>query len=435
MIVLLNLIPAHLVMPIALVLFIATYVLLLLLPKKRPYVALGAAILFVLIGYVPLKGVFAAIDWNVILMIGGTMGLVALFIDSKMPALLADIVIDRARSMKMAIIALSLFAALISAFIDNVATVLIVAPIALTIAKKLKMNPVPAIIAISVASNLEGAATLVGDTTSILLGGYAQMDFLDFFFYKGQIGLFFIVQIGLVAATFVLFKVLKNQNEIIHLEEKIKVKNYVPSYLMLALIALLIAASFIPNKPDVTNGLICVFLMFIGILYQLITTKDKHILNKTIAEIDFFTILLLMGLFIVIKGIANAGVIDAMAHLIGQASGGNIFIVYTMVVFLSVILSAFIDNIPYVATMLPVMGLLALKIGLSDPTVLYFGLLVGATLGGNLTPIGASANIAAIGLLRKEGYKVTTRDFMAIGVPYTLAAVATGYVLVWLLFS
>ena len=431
----LALIPDHLSMVIALILFLLTYALLLALPKRRPFVALGSAFLFIVLGYIPLPTVFFAIDWNVILMIGGTMGLVALFIESKMPAFLADLVMDRANNVKVAIIALSLFAAIISAFIDNVATVLIVAPIALTIAKKLKMNPVPAIIAISVASNLEGAATLVGDTTSILLGGYAQMDFLDFFFYHGKPGLFFIVQVGLVAATAVLFFIFRHAKEKIHAHEKTKVTNYFPSYLMVSLLVLLIFASFIPNKPAITNGLICVFLMLVGIVYQMLIMKQKKVFNRTIGEIDLFTISLLIGLFIVIRGITNAGLIDAIAQGIGQVSGGNVFVVYTIIVLLSVLLSAFIDNIPYVATMLPVMGLLATRIGLSDPTVLYFGLLVGATLGGNLTPIGASANITAIGILRKEGYKVTTRDFMKIGVPYTLAAVVTGYLLVWIFFA
>ena len=431
----LALIPDHLSMVIALILFLLTYALLLALPKRRPFVALGSALLFIVLGYIPLPTVFFAIDWNVILMIGGTMGLVALFIESKMPAFLADLVMDRANNVKVAIIALSLFAAIISAFIDNVATVLIVAPIALTIAKKLKMNPVPAIIAISVASNLEGAATLVGDTTSILLGGYAQMDFLDFFFYQGKPGLFFIVQVGLVAATAVLFFIFRHAKEKIHAHEKTKVTNYFPSYLMVSLLVLLIFASFIPNKPAITNGLICVFLMLVGIVYQMLIMKQKKVFNRTIGEIDLFTISLLIGLFIVIRGITNAGLIDAIAQGIGQVSGGNVFVVYTIIVLLSVLLSAFIDNIPYVATMLPVMGLLATRIGLSDPTVLYFGLLVGATLGGNLTPIGASANITAIGILRKEGYKVTTRDFMRIGVPYTLAAVVTGYLLVWIFFA
>ena len=114
-------------------------------------------------------------------MIAGTMGIVSLFIESKMPALLADLIIEKMPNVKWAIVALALFAGIISAFVDNVATVLMVAPVAITISKKLKISPVNSIIAIAISSNLQGAATLVGDTTSILLGGHAGMNFLDFF--------------------------------------------------------------------------------------------------------------------------------------------------------------------------------------------------------------------------------------------------------------
>lgn len=171
-------------MNLAIGLFVATYILLLVFPKIRAYVALTSAALFVILGILPIGKVFGAVDWNVILMIAGTMGIVALFIESKMPALLADLILAKIPNVKWAIISLSLFAGIISAFIDNVATVLIVAPVALTIAKKLNISPVPSIIAISISSNLQGAATLVGDTTSILLGGHAGMDFLDFFVYR-----------------------------------------------------------------------------------------------------------------------------------------------------------------------------------------------------------------------------------------------------------
>ena len=115
------------------------------------------------------------------MMIAGTMGTVALLIESKMPALIADLILEKVPNVKWAIVTLSLFAGIVSAFIDNVATVLMIAPIALAIAKKLDISPVGMIIAIAVSSNLQGAATLVGDTTSILLGGYAGMNFLDFF--------------------------------------------------------------------------------------------------------------------------------------------------------------------------------------------------------------------------------------------------------------
>ena len=151
----------------ALVIFIVTYILMISLPNYRWLVALASAALYVILGIMPLNNVLGAIDWNVLLMIAGTMGIVALFIESKMPALLADKIIDISPNVKWVTLSLSVFAGIISAFVDNVATVLMVAPLALTIAKKIKTSPVPMIIAISIASNLEGAATLVGDTTSI----------------------------------------------------------------------------------------------------------------------------------------------------------------------------------------------------------------------------------------------------------------------------
>ena len=134
-----------------------------------------------------------------------------------------------------------------------------------------------------------------------------------------------------------------------------------------------------------------------------------------------------------IGGITHMGVIDAAAELLAKLGGGNVFVIYTIIVWASVLLSAFIDNIPYVATMLPVVTGLAQALGI-PPTLLYFGLLSGATLGGNCTPIGASANIAGIGILRKNGYEVKTRDFIRIGIPFTLAAVIPAYIYFWVLY-
>ncbi|MGI6166785.1 MAG: SLC13 family permease [Eubacteriales bacterium] len=418
-----------------LVLFLLTYVLLLLLPKYRAYVALASAALFVILGILPVGKVFFAVDWNVIMMIAGTMGIVSLFIESKMPSLLADIIITKMPNVKWAIISLSLFAGIISAFVDNVATVLMVAPVALTISKKLNISPVKSIIAIAISSNLQGAATLVGDTTSIMLGGHADMDFLDFFFYRGKPGLFWIVQIGAVAATLVLLWVFRKEKQPIETFERTVVEDYFPTALLLGTIVLLILASFIPEdkKPAITNGLICVGLMVVGIIRDIIKKRSIEPLKKTLREIDYFTLLLLGGLFIVIGGITEAGVVDEVSKLFVRVSGNNVFLMYTLLVWASVLFSAFIDNIPYVATMLPVTGGIAGMMGI-DPTLLYFGLISGATLGGNLTPIGASANITGLGMLRKEGYNVSAKDFMKISVPFTLAAVTSGYVLIWLLW-
>lgn len=424
----------------ALVIFIVTYILMISLPNYRWLVALASAALYVILGIMPLNNVLGAIDWNVLLMIAGTMGIVALFIESKMPALLADKIIDISPNVKWVTLSLSVFAGIISAFVDNVATVLMVAPLALTIAKKIKTSPVPMIIAISIASNLEGAATLVGDTTSILLGGYADMNFFDFFFYHGKIGLFFINQIGLIFATLVLAWMFRKNTAELSFKGDTFVSDYIPTFALLGTIISLIIASFIDLSflPELVqtniNGVICIFFMLLTLILELISNPQSKPMQIVAEAFDHETIILLGALFVVIASIKEAGVIDAIADLFYKVGGDNLFLMYTIIVWASVILSAFIDNIPYVATMLPVVNSLAVSMG-QDPTVLYFGLLCGATLGGNLTPIGASANIAGIGILRKEGYEVENKAFMKISVPYTLAAVTSAYILVWLLFA
>ena len=420
-------------MTAALILFLATYVLLLVLPKYRAYVALLSAVIFVASGILPIGDALAAIDLNVLMMIAGTMGLVSLFIDSGMPALMADLLLDHMKNVRATVIALCLFAGIVSAFVDNVATVLMIAPVALSIARKFDTSPVPMVIAISVSSNLQGAATLVGDTTSILLGGYADMDFLDFFWFHGKPGLFFIVEIGAALTVLVLLWLFRNAKQPTEAKEHTVVKDYLPSVLLAGNVLLLIAVSFFPNRPSITNGLICMSMFLIGFAANLFKKRTPFERFKSVREIDYSTLLLLAGLFVVIGGITKAGVIDTIAELFGKIGGGSTFLIYTLIVWASVGFSAFIDNIPYVATMLPVAQQLSQSLGV-DPHLLFFGLLIGATLGGNLTPIGASANITSIGLLRKEGYEVKAKDFMRIGVPFSLTAVITGYVLVWLLW-
>ncbi|MBQ6355505.1 MAG: TRAP transporter large permease subunit, partial [Solobacterium sp.] len=140
------------------------------------------------------------------------------------------------------------------------------------------------------------------------------------------------------------------------------------------------------------------------------------------------------GLFMVIEGITQAGVIDAVAAAFVSFGGSSVLLMYIMIVGVSVLLSAFIDNIPYVATMLPVVTGIAALMGIS-PYLFDFGLLIGATLGGNITPVGASANIAGIGILQNSGYKVSTKDFIRIGVPFTLIAATVGALVIWVFYA
>lgn len=214
----------------------------------------------------------------------------------------------------------------------------------------------------------------------------------------------------------------------------VKVEDPVPTILLVGNVALLICVSFLPNKPDTTNGMICCALLAVGLIYTHARYKTREAILTPLKAIDFETLGLLLGLFLMIGGISNAGVIDRLAKLLAKLGGGNVFAMYSIIVWASVLISAFIDNIPYVATMIPVIAGIAAELG-CDPTPLYFGLLSGATLGGNCTPIGASANITGIGILRKEGYTVKNSDFFRIGIPFTLAAIIPAYIYIWLVYG
>lgn len=419
---------------LAAALFVITYIFMIKFVNHRPLVVGISALVFIILNIVPLNTVWGAIDFNVLLMIGGTMMLVSLFSESLMPTRLADLIINKVKDIRLIILFLSMFAGFVSAFIDNVATVLMIAPVAMSLAKKLKISPVKMIIAISISSNLQGAATLVGDTSSILLGSALNMTFFDFFVYNGHMGMFWIVQISALIASIIIYLQTKDMRGKVDAIEVTNVKDMMPTYLVILMIVLLIFASFIPQdqKMDILNGLICVCVAIFGVIYHLIRHKDSSIIKTVASEIDFNTLGLLAGLFIIISGIENAGVIDEIAKLFIKLADKP-FLLYTALVWGSVLISAFVDNIPYVATMLPVLSVISTHVPF-DMTVFYFGLLSGATLGGNITPIGASANIASLGILKEAGYTVENKDFMKMSVPFTLTAVLVGYILVWFIY-
>lgn len=420
----------------ALIIFALMYIGMLAFSKWRVWFALGGAVAMVVCGVLSVTAVPTAINWNVIMMIAGTMGIVTLFIETGMPARLADLMLAKMPNACWAIIAMAVFSGVVSAFVDNVATVLMVAPVGLAICKKIKINPVPVIIAIAVSSNLQGAATLVGDTTSILLGGAANMSFVDFIFWQGKFSIFWAVELGALGTVAILYFIFRKHKEPVSCEQITEVEDKVPGLMLVLVVVALIIASFfeIPVIDDIKNGLICMLLCIFDIIRCCIKKKSADPIKLVAKEMDYQTLAMLCGLFVVIQGITEAGIIDKIAAWFSTFGNGNLFLIYTVIVFGSVILSAFIDNIPYVAAMLPVVVSIASKIGV-DPIALEFGLLIGATLGGNITPFGASANVAGIGILRKEGYAVKNSDFFKIGIPFTFTAVLIGYLFVWLIWA
>jgi Na+/H+ antiporter NhaD/arsenite permease-like protein len=193
----------------------------------------------------------------------------------------------------------------------------------------------------------------------------------------------------------------------------------------------LAASSFIKERPPYTIAFICLSYGAIGLVWHEWRHRESLSLVK---DLDWHTFFFLIGIFILVGSLTHAGVIDDIANCIIKHTRGNQFLAYTVIVWLSVALSAFVDNIPYTIAMIPVAQLVAKSLGVGQELFL-FGLLVGASLGGNITPIGASANVVAVGFLRKEKYRVTFGDFVRIGLPFTLAAVGVAYVVLWLVWA
>lgn len=432
---------------VVLCLFILTYVLIIAFSNYKTWttgaVALVTALFLIFFGKTTDYGfleTLKSIKYDVVFMLAGIMITVGVFADSGMPNKIANKLMSKMPSAIMAVITVSVLSGVISAFVDNVATVLMLAPIGLAIAKKVNVSPIPVLISIAVSSNLQGAATLIGDTTSIMLAEAAGMSFFDFFVFKGKPSIFWAVELGALVTIPVLMIIFRKEKQKLSFEgEEVEVKSIFPTIMLLLNMGLLVCTSFINFdillfEKSILNGLICLVCGAITLLVYCLQKKGSA-LKICKDSFDYQTVLFLIFLFIIIGCVENVGIIKDLANFFAKLGSQNVFLLYTVIVFASVILSAFIDNIPYVATMLPVISGLAGSFSPEITIALYFGLLIGATLGGNITPFGASANVVAIGILKKEGHKVKNSDFFKIGVPFTLVAVLAGYIFTWLVWA
>lgn len=415
---------------LTLVIFFITYFLLIFTKERKALITWAAVGVLMILGALSLSEGFTAINWNVIGLFAGTLIIADLFIFSNAPALFADWLIKKASNVGLAILYVCILASAISAFVENVATVLIVAPIALELAKRCKISPVLPIIAIAICSNLQGTATLVGDPPSMIMGAFAHMNFNDFFWFHNKPGIFFAVQVGALVSFAVLYFLFRKFKQPIDFQEKVKVLSWLPSILMLILIFSLAGMSFLPYEIPYAAGKISMLLAFVGLLWFAFYHKRFNPSWEVIKKFDYETLFFLMGIFVLVSSLTKMGIIQDLAIWLKTVSGDNLFLAFSIIVWASVFLSAFIDNVPYVLAMLPATQYLAMSFGVT-PYLFYFGLLVGASVGGNITPIGASANVVACGLLRKHHQPVTFSEFVRIGLPFTLAAVFASYLFLW----
>ncbi|MCU0641937.1 MAG: SLC13 family permease [Candidatus Margulisbacteria bacterium] len=416
----------------ALAVFALAYLLFIALPKRRTATAAVAVLFALLLGAISLPDAFRSVNWNVIGIFAGMGILSHLFFESRVPAVMAEHIVNQTKNTAWALMGICLMAGFISSFLDNVSTVLIIAPIALAVSSRLKVEPTAMLIGIAVSANLQGTATLIGDPPSMLLAAFAGLNFWEFFFYHGKPAIFFAVELGAVASFIVLWYFFRHFRQKAPPVREEAVLTWRPTVIILLVIAALIASSFSRALFGNTAGLICL----IGAAGALVAEQafgKKEPLLAHLQKIDWETVSFLALVFILVGCLTVNGWTEYLARQIVLLTGNNVLFGFLVLTFFSVAVSAFVDNIPFLAAMLPVAMSLAAKVGV-DPSPLLFGLLIGASLGGNITPIGASANVVACGILKKEGYTVSFGQFLRIGLPFTLAAVSAASFFIWLVW-
>jgi len=428
---------------IPLAIFAVAYLLFIVKPTLRAWVSCAAAITLAILGtmgFIPWSTPFyGVIQWNVLALMTGLMVIAHVFEQSRIPAVLAEKLVARTPDARWAFVWITALVSGLSMFLDNVSCVLLIAPVVLSLARKLGANPVRPIICIAVASNLQGVATLIGDPPSMLMAGYLKLGFNDFFFYQGKPSIFWAIQAGAVASGFVVFFVLRafhRPNELVACETP---RSWTPAWLIVCLVAVLASASsFDPGFVWLAGSASMVFA--VGAALWAVKRVRWCGARTLAASVDFTTLFFLMGMFVMVESLERAQWMERIAAGLNGLVGGSLFAAFVVLIAFAVVVSAVVDNVPFLLAMLPVVGSMARQFSPAHaPTeklpLLMFALLAGACLGGNITPIGASANVVAMGILRKAGHPVSFPGFMRVGIPFTLAAVLAGATLIWLVWA
>lgn len=388
------------------------------------WAGIGAAICF---GLISSHDIIGDINWNVMGIFIGTLVLAEFFILSRVPDAIAAFLVRRSSNVGAAFLYVCLFASLLSVFIENVAVVLIVAPIAIELARKIDVSPVPVIIGIAIASNLQGTATLIGDPPSMILANYQKMNFNDFFFYHGKPSIFFAVEAGAAGSMLILYLIFRKYRAAVEFSGKEEVRSFIPMILLIAMVIGLALATLVDPGFRWFGGFVCVSLALLIFFTPAAGWGEK---GRMLRRFDWGTTFFLAGVFVMVGMLERAGIITNFAHFLATHIGGNPAIAFGIIVWGSIAFSAFIDNVPYITAMIPVVQHVSKGIGI-EPELLVFGLLIGACLGGNITPVGASANVVSTGILKKHGYVISFGEFMKIGLPFTIVATTLGMAVIY----
>jgi Na+/H+ antiporter NhaD/arsenite permease-like protein len=423
-----------------LIIFSLSYIGIIFFTSKKSLFAGIGALLIIIFTWILrtdtpaqlFRFVVYSINWNVLGIFLGTLLIAEAFIESRVPALIAHHLVTRSKNIGMAILYISMMASFISVFVENVAVVMIVAPIALAISDKQNISPVPFLIGIAISSNLQGTATLIGDPPSMILAGYMKLNFNQFFLLEGRLGIFFAVQVGALFSFFILHLFYRKYTNPIVEVERDKVTSWFPTFLIVLMILLLAVSSFLDPDFRTLGGIICMVLGTVSAGWFVIV--EKYDAKRLLKQIDFDTIVFLSSIFILVGSLQAAGIMDDIAALVLKYIGEDTFLIYSFFVWFSVMISAFVDNVPYITAMIPVAKIITSRLAAS-PYLFVFGLLIGSCLGGNITHVGASANVVSTSILRRKGYIIGLKEFGRIGLPFALGATVASYFFVWFVWK
>lgn len=424
---------AHYQVYLAIVIFLATYGIIVSEKLHRTVVAFVGAAIIVLIGILPPEKAVQAVDWNTIGLLVGMMLIVGVTRETGIFEFLAIKAAQAAKGNPLAILSsLAGVTAFVSAFLDNVTTVLLIVPVTFAITRKLELNPLPFLVAEILASNIGGTATLIGDPPNIMIGSATRLGFVDFI-----VNLAPVIILIYVITVFILKLIyrkdlripLERRKLIFEFDAQSEIKDRLLLRKALFVLGAVVLGFLLHQYLHLESSVIA--LSGAALLLLVTRTDPERPLNAVEWPVIFFFV----GLFVLVGALVKVGVIATLAKLVLEATRGAIIASGMLTIWFSALSSAFVDNIPFVATMIPLikeMGRLG-HIHTSDLNFLWWCLSLGACLGGNGTIIGASANVVVAGIAEKRGVPISFIGFIKVAFPLMLISIviATGYMLLW----
>ncbi|MEM2541604.1 MAG: SLC13 family permease [Candidatus Methanomethylicia archaeon] len=425
-------------MSIAVVIFIATFAFIAWGKIHRAYIGLASSILLMLLGILTPYEAFSYLDFNVVGLLVG-MAVITYYLEKSGIAGWLSIKLIKAvgsNPINM-LIMFSSVGSLISAILDNVSTTILISPIAISVARTLGVSIVPYVIGVSLGSNLVGAALMIGDPPSMMVASALNLNFIDFIVFNGRPSMFFLIMAACPIAAFTLkitarkyFKSIRLVAETLKLDEKQYIKDKI---LIVEVLVIFILTIFLLSIRNIYNIPMWFPPLLGASIISILRIFSGNILKPFIEGVDWKTIVFISSVFVITGGLAETGFINLLSLKIYELCGVNIILTSAVLIWISVLLSGFIDNIPYFATMIPLVIKLSEMSGMNVYTLMW-ALLLGGSLGGNCTYIGAAANAVGVGIIERNERKVSLLEFMKLGVPYTVIAVAFGELLHYIFY-